>query len=122
MPTQYFGQKYILHNNAIISVYRELGHFSPTVGEVPFEGKCKLGRFSLGTLSCRIFWAQFLFVKNIANCLTQIPRFYWLNKVRATAGCELLRVRAARVVTLKNRVRVAAVVRDAAVVRVARVF
>ena len=57
------------------------------------------------------YW--FLFVKNIANCLTQIPRFYWLNKVRATAGCELLRVRAARVVTLKNRVRVAAVVRDA---------
>ena len=67
----------------------------------------------LNWLSCRIFWAQFLFVKNIANCLTQIPRFYWLNKVRATAGCELLRVRAARVVTLKNRVRVAAVVRDA---------
>ena len=32
------------------------------------------------------------------------------NAVRATAGCELLRVRAARVVTLKNRVRV---VRDA---------
>ena len=31
-------------------------------------------------------------------------------------------MRAARVVTLKNRVRVAAVVRDAAVVRVARVF
>ena len=27
------------------------------------------------------------------------------NAVRATAGCELLRVRAARVVTLKNRVR-----------------
>ena len=35
------------------------------------------------------------------------------NAVRATAGCELLRVRAARVVTLKNRVRAAAVVRHA---------
>ena len=35
------------------------------------------------------------------------------NVVRAAAGCELLRVRAAPVVTLKNRVRAAAVVRHA---------
>ena len=39
------------------------------------------------------------------------------NAVRTTAGCELLRVRAARVVTLKNRVRVAAVVRAARVLQ-----
>ena len=35
------------------------------------------------------------------------------NAVRAAAWCELLRVRAARVVTFKKRVRAAAVVRDA---------
>ena len=35
------------------------------------------------------------------------------NAVRAAAGCELLRVRAALVVTLKNRVRAAAVGRRA---------
>ena len=36
-----------------------------------------------------------------------------IKKVRAAVGCELLRVRAALVVTLKNRVRAAAVGRRA---------
>ena len=42
------------------SVYRQLGDFS--LGRGPVGGSASWGKGQLGTLTCRISWAQFLFL------------------------------------------------------------
>ena len=62
--------KNFLHNNAIISVYKQLGDLSPRrcvvgelpFGEVPVGGKYKLGKCQLEDLNLSDFLGQIFYV------------------------------------------------------------